>query len=111
VVLWSVSKKNGGFVMLRIATTLMVLLVSAPLVGWTQPPEAKNSKEAFTDSLAQQLAPLGVQVGVVEPVNYASEIGKNAAKRTGVETRFTDRSKYKEPDDVAIAVEQERRSI
>jgi NAD(P)-dependent dehydrogenase (short-subunit alcohol dehydrogenase family) len=67
---------------------------------------SKHAMEAFTDSLAQQLAPLGVQVSVVEPGNYASEIGNSAAKRTGVETRFTDRTKYKEPDEVAVATER-----
>jgi NAD(P)-dependent dehydrogenase (short-subunit alcohol dehydrogenase family) len=60
--------------------------------------------EAFTDSLAKQMSPLGVQVNVVEPGNYKSEIGRNATARTGVETRFTNRAKYKEPDEVAHAV-------
>ena len=51
------------------------------------------------------MAPLGVQVNLVEPGNYDSDIGKNATKRTGKESRFTDRSKYKKPDEVAAAVE------
>ena len=54
---------------------------------------------------AAQMAPLGVTVNVVEPGNYNSDIGKNASQRTGMETRFSDRSKYKEPDEVAAAVE------
>jgi len=66
---------------------------------------SKHAIEAFTDSLAAQLAPLGVQVSVVEPGNYDSDIGKSATKRTGKENRFTDRSKYKKPDEVAAAVE------
>jgi NAD(P)-dependent dehydrogenase (short-subunit alcohol dehydrogenase family) len=66
---------------------------------------SKHAIEAFTDSLALQLAPLGVTVNVVEPGNYDSDIGKSATKRTGKENRFTDRSKYKKPDDVAAAVE------
>jgi NAD(P)-dependent dehydrogenase (short-subunit alcohol dehydrogenase family) len=66
---------------------------------------SKHAIEAFTDSLAVQLAPLGVTVNVVEPGNYDSDIGKSATKRTGKESRFTDRSKYKKPDEVAAAVE------
>src|SRR6478736_1514324 len=66
---------------------------------------SKHAIEAFTDSLALQLAPLGVTVNVVEPGNYDSDIGKSATKRTGKESRFTDRSKYKKPDEVAAAVE------
>jgi len=61
--------------------------------------------EAFTDSLAAQLAPLGVLVNIVEPGNFDSDIGKSATKRTGKESRMTDRSKYKKPDEVAAAVE------
>ena len=66
---------------------------------------SKHAIEAFTDSLALQLAPLGVTVNVVEPGNYDSDIGKSATKRSGKESRFTDRSKYKKPDEVAAAVE------
>lgn len=66
---------------------------------------SKHAMEAFTDSLAQQLSAQGVQVSIVEPGNYDSQIGKNAAQRTGLASRFTDRSKYKEPDEVAAAVE------
>ena len=66
---------------------------------------SKHAIEAFTDSLATQLAPSGVMVSVVEPGNYDSDIGKSATKRTGKENRFTDRSKYKKPDEVAAAVE------
>src|SRR6188472_2164751 len=66
---------------------------------------SKHAIEAFTDSLAAQLAPLGVMVSVVEPGNYDSDIGKSATKRTGKENRFTDRSKYKKPDEVSAAVE------
>ena len=66
---------------------------------------SKHAMEAFTDSLATELAPLGVIVNVVEPGNFNSEIGASATKRTGVETRFTKRSQYKEPVEVAAAVE------
>jgi NAD(P)-dependent dehydrogenase (short-subunit alcohol dehydrogenase family) len=67
---------------------------------------SKHAMEAFADSMAVQMTPAGVQVSIVEPGNFDSEIGKSATKRTGQETRFTDRSKYKKPDEVAAAVEQ-----
>ena len=67
---------------------------------------SKHAIEAFADSLAAQMAPFGVQVSVVEPGNYNSEIGKSAAKRLGVDPRFGDRSYYKPPDEVAEAVTQ-----
>jgi NAD(P)-dependent dehydrogenase (short-subunit alcohol dehydrogenase family) len=66
---------------------------------------SKHAMEAFADSLAAQMAPLGVLVSIVEPGNFDSDIGKSATQRTGKETRFTDRSKYKKPDEVAAAVE------
>jgi NAD(P)-dependent dehydrogenase (short-subunit alcohol dehydrogenase family) len=65
---------------------------------------SKHAIEAFTDSLAAEVAPLGVTVSVIEPGNYRSEIGNSAAKRAGVTNRMADRSKYQEPDDVADAV-------
>lgn len=65
----------------------------------------KHAIEAFTDSLASELATQGVIVNVVEPGNYNSAIGASATKRTGQQTRMTDRSKYKQPDEVAAAVE------
>ena len=65
----------------------------------------KHAIEAFTDSLATELAPQGVIVNIVEPGNFNSEIGASATKRTGQQTRLTDRSKYKQPDEVAAAVE------
>lgn len=76
---------------------------------------SKHAIEALTDSLAGQLAPLGVQVSVVEPGDYNSNIGKNAIARVGREseaakspgyTRRAERSKFKDPDEVAAAVEQ-----
>jgi NAD(P)-dependent dehydrogenase (short-subunit alcohol dehydrogenase family) len=66
---------------------------------------SKHAIEAFTDSLAAQLAPAGVMVSVIEPGNYDSDIGKSASKRSGKEGRFTDRSRYKKPDEVAAATE------
>jgi NAD(P)-dependent dehydrogenase (short-subunit alcohol dehydrogenase family) len=79
------------------------ILASRDLTAYAM---SKHAMEAFADSMAQQMAPLGVQVSIVEPGNFDSDIGKSATQRTGQETRFTDRSKYKKPDDVAMAVEQ-----
>ena len=76
---------------------------------------SKHAIEALTDSLASQLAPLGVEASVVEPGNYNSDIGKNALARIGADSQAAksegyrvraDRSNYKEPDEVAAAVEQ-----
>ena len=65
---------------------------------------SKHALEAFGDSLAADMAPLGVHVSLVEPGNYNSEIGASAAKRAPAPERFADRTRYKEPDEVAAAV-------
>jgi NAD(P)-dependent dehydrogenase (short-subunit alcohol dehydrogenase family) len=75
---------------------------------------SKHAIEALTDSLADQLAPLGVQVSVVEPGNYNSNIIKNALARIGADSPAIqsmgyvpqpDRSKEQDPEEVAMAVE------
>lgn len=66
---------------------------------------SKHAIEAFSDVLAAEMAPRGVQVSVVEPGNYNSEISRSAAKRMGA-AGFGDRSRYKEPDEVAAVVLQ-----
>jgi len=88
----------------RISTigSISGVLASRDLTAYAM---SKHAVEAFTDSLAAQMAPLGVLVSVVEPGNFDSEIGKSAAKRTGKDNRMADRSKYKKPDEVAAAVE------
>jgi NAD(P)-dependent dehydrogenase (short-subunit alcohol dehydrogenase family) len=76
---------------------------------------SKHAIEGLTDSLAAQLAPLGVRVSAVEPGNYRSNIGANMLARLPQETKSKviqasgakmDPSQYPEPDEVAIAVEQ-----
>lgn len=76
---------------------------------------SKHALEAFTDSLAQQYTPLGVEINIVEPGNYNSDIGRNAVERAGsvqssgdpkMYSLMADRSKYKSPDEVAVAVER-----
>jgi NAD(P)-dependent dehydrogenase (short-subunit alcohol dehydrogenase family) len=79
------------------------ILASPDLTAYSM---SKHAMEAFTDSLATQLNGTGVQVSVVEPGNYDSQIGTNAAKRQGIVSSRADRSRYKEPDEVAAAVEQ-----
>lgn len=66
---------------------------------------SKHAMEAFTDSLAAQMTALGVQVSIIEPGNFNSQIGNNATLRTGAVTRLANRSRYKDPDEVAEAVE------
>lgn len=67
---------------------------------------SKHAIEAFGDSLALQLEPQGVRVSIVEPGNFDSDIVKNAAARMGTQNRMADRSRFKKPTDVALAVEQ-----
>lgn len=67
---------------------------------------SKHAVEAFTDSLAADMQPHGVLVSVVEPGNYNSDIAKNAIQRLGIQSPLADRSKYKEPYEVAAAVSQ-----
>lgn len=88
------------------------ILASSSLTAYTM---SKHAIEGMTDSLATQLAPVGVIVNVVEPGNYNSDIGRSAVRRQGGAAKISDpnaykltadRSKYKEPDDVAAAVER-----
>ncbi len=65
---------------------------------------SKHAVEAFADSLAGQMEPLGVKVSVVEPGNCNTQIGASADQRAGGTSRLSDRSKYKAPDEVAAAV-------
>ena len=67
---------------------------------------SKHALEAFTDCLAVQMSSYGVRVSIIEPGNYNSQIGDSVTKRTGVKTRFTERSIYKEPVEVADAAEK-----
>lgn len=86
----------------RITTTGSIsgILSSRDLTAYSM---SKHAIEAFTDSLAAQLEPAGLKVSVIEPGNYDSAIGQNAAARTGVTSRMADRSKYPPPTDVADA--------
>lgn len=78
-------------------------ILSGPTLGIYS--MSKHAMEAFGDSLAGEMAPLGVQVSLIEPGNFNSEIGATAAARMGVVSPGADRSKYPEPDAVAEAVQ------
>lgn len=67
---------------------------------------SKHALEAFGDSLAVDMAPLGVHVSLVEPGNYNSEITASAAKRGDAPVQVADRSQFKDPLEVALAVRQ-----
>lgn len=68
---------------------------------------SKHAMETFTATMAQELAPAGVQVSIVEPGSYRSEIVRNTATRSGTLTQkdVDDWARLSEPDDVAAAVE------
>jgi NAD(P)-dependent dehydrogenase (short-subunit alcohol dehydrogenase family) len=75
---------------------------------------SKHAIEGLTDSLAAQLAPLGVAVSVVEPGNYRSSIDEKMLARLQEDEKASaikilgpnfDVSKLPEPDEVAVAVE------
>jgi len=81
---------------------------------------SKHAIEAYTDVLAIELAALGVEVAVVEPGNYKSEIMESMVERmreagyapegSMAQDRMerllsgpADRAQFKEPDEVAAA--------
>ena len=66
---------------------------------------SKHAMEAFTDALVFELEPMGVQVSVIEPGNFNSDIGKNAMQRgIKVDPKIANRSVYPAPDAVTDAV-------
>ncbi len=95
-----IAKANGRIVTI---SSISGILSSGNLGVYSM---SKHAIEAFGDSLAVQMEPLGVKVSLVEPGNYNSQIGASAEKRTGVATGIGDRSRYKQPDEVAEAVER-----
>jgi NAD(P)-dependent dehydrogenase (short-subunit alcohol dehydrogenase family) len=69
---------------------------------------SKHAIETFSATMAQELAPVGVQVSTVEPGSYKSEIVRNTANRSGTLTHkdVEDWARLTEPTDVAAAVER-----
>ncbi len=81
---------------------------------------SKFAMEAYTDALAPEMERFDVQVSVIEPGNYRSDISKTGRERSGsldaaklnspyveeYQARLegsADRSQYKDPDEVADA--------
>ena len=107
--------ETGG----RIATTGSISgTVSGP--GFAAYSGSKHYIEAFTDSLAAELEPLGVSVSVIEPGTYQPHIRRSSMKRVmartvadgGVITADMEKSykameerelSYKKPDEVTAA--------
>jgi NAD(P)-dependent dehydrogenase (short-subunit alcohol dehydrogenase family) len=104
---WRVTKALAPLIIAakgRIATTSSVsgVLAGPTLTSYAM---SKHAVEAFTDSLAAEMAPLGVHVSVVEPGFYKTEIVKNAVSRLGSRYAHLNDylSSYEEPADVAAA--------
>jgi NAD(P)-dependent dehydrogenase (short-subunit alcohol dehydrogenase family) len=67
---------------------------------------SKHALETYSVTLARELAPSGVQVSIIEPGSYKSDIYKNEVKRSGTGGQAADEwTKLMEPDEVAAAVE------
>ena len=68
---------------------------------------SKHAMETFSTTMAQELAPAGVLVSIVEPGSFKSEIVRNTMTRSGTLTQkdVENWAKLKEPDEVAAAVE------
>ncbi|KAJ1382059.1 hypothetical protein B484DRAFT_319562, partial [Ochromonadaceae sp. CCMP2298] len=78
----------------RIATTGSIAgILSSSMYGAYS--MSKHAIEAYTDALSSEMARFGVSVHVIEPGNYASNIG-NAANKLMSDTHYwTDDSQYK----------------
>jgi NAD(P)-dependent dehydrogenase (short-subunit alcohol dehydrogenase family) len=55
-------------------------IVASPMIGAYS--MSKHGIEAFSDALAVELSPFGVQVSLIEPGNYGTNIGRNMLART-----------------------------
>jgi NAD(P)-dependent dehydrogenase (short-subunit alcohol dehydrogenase family) len=67
---------------------------------------SKHALETYSVTLARELAPSGVQVSIIEPGSYKSDIYKNEVKRSGTGGQAADEwTKLTEPDEVAAGVE------
>jgi 3-hydroxybutyrate dehydrogenase len=86
----------------RIATTGSIAgILSSSMYGAYS--MSKHAIEAYTDALSSEMTRFGVSVHVIEPGNYASNIG-NAAKKLISDTHYwTDDSQYKEDREGMIA--------
>ena len=104
----------------RIITTGSIAGTLAAFPGFSAYSGSKHWIEAWTDSFAEEMKPLGVTVSVVEPGNYKSNIRRSSVSRdmesmkaAGVEIteemkkEYEETAKrelsYKEPDEVTEA--------
>lgn len=108
---FGVLRVTKAFAPLVIASKGRIVNISS-LSGTISRPElgaysmSKHAIEAFTDSLAGELAPQGVAVVAIEPGNYNTEIARSGQPRSQSERFTPDRSQYKDPDEVAETVLQ-----
>ena len=65
----------------RIVTTGSIAGTISAIPGFSAYSGSKHWIEAYTDSLAAEMKPLGVQVSVVEPGNYKSNIRRSRVSR------------------------------
>jgi NAD(P)-dependent dehydrogenase (short-subunit alcohol dehydrogenase family) len=104
----------------RIITTGSIAGTGSAIPGFGAYSGSKHWIEAFTDSFATEMEPLGVMVSVVEPGNYKSHIRRSSAARRmekvkAAEGEISEEMKqsfektaerelsYKEPDEVSEA--------
>jgi len=104
----------------RIVTTGSIAGTLAAYPGFSAYAGSKHWIEAFTDSFAEEMKPLGVAVSVVEPGNYKSNIRRSSVARSmekvekaggdvtdemkqAYETTAERELSYKEPDEVTEA--------
>ena len=104
----------------RIVTTGSIAGTISAFPGFSAYSGSKHWIEAYTDSLAAEMEPLGVEVSVVEPGNYKSNIRRSSVSRrhekaTAAGGKVTEEMaktyeatserelSYKEPDEVSTA--------
>jgi short-subunit dehydrogenase len=104
----------------RIVTTGSIAGTISGFPGFSAYSGSKHWIEAYTDSLAAEMEPLGVEVSVVEPGNYKSNIRRTSVSREheqaqaaggevteemkkAYETTAERELSYKEPDEVSTA--------
>jgi NAD(P)-dependent dehydrogenase (short-subunit alcohol dehydrogenase family) len=104
----------------RIVTTGSIAGTGSAIPGFGAYSGSKHWIEAFTDSFATEMEPLGVMVSVVEPGNYKSNIRRSSVERRMEKVKATQGDipeemveayektaerelSYKEPDEVSEA--------
>ena len=86
----------------RIATTGSIAgILSSSMFGAYS--MSKHAIEAYTDVLSSEITRFGVCVHVIEPGNYASNIGNAANKLMSDTNYWTDDSRYKKERDGMVA--------